>query len=156
MNHRSRSSFLLLAAAAALAVLSALSGCKPSAPAGSLQVLHVGNSTEPADLDPQTVTGRPESDVIRTLIEGLIIPDPKTLDPRPGVAERWEVSADGLTYTFHLRADAVWSDGRAITSRDFVDSWKRMLTPALAAEYAYNLYVEIGRASCRERVSLNV
>ncbi|MBL9194373.1 MAG: peptide ABC transporter substrate-binding protein [Opitutaceae bacterium] len=144
MNHRTRSSFLLLAAAAALAVLSALSGCKPSAPSGSLQVLHVGNSTEPADLDPQTVTGRPESDVIRTLIEGLIIPDPKTLDPRPGVAERWEVSADGLTYTFHLRADAVWSDGRAITSRDFVDSWKRMLTPALAAEYAYNLYVVAG------------
>lgn len=141
MNHRIH---LLTLLAASLAALAALGGCKPSKPAGSLQVIHVGNSTEPADLDPQTVTGRPESDIIRTLIEGLVIPDPKTLEPQPGMAERWEVSADGLTYTFHLRANAVWSDGRPITSADFVGSWKRMLTPALGAEYAYNLYVVAG------------
>ncbi|MBL9208307.1 MAG: peptide ABC transporter substrate-binding protein [Opitutaceae bacterium] len=141
MNHRIRISTLL---AMSLVALAALGGCKPSTPAGSLQVIHVGNSTEPADLDPQTVTGRPESDIIRTLIEGLVIPDPQTLEPRPGVAERWEVSSDGLTYTFHLRADALWSDRRPITSKDFVDSWKRMLTPALGAEYAYNLYVVAG------------
>lgn len=107
-------------------------------------VLHVANGTEPADLDPQTVTGRPESTIIRTLIEGLVVPDPVTLAPRPGQAESWEVSPDGLVYTFHLRADARWSNGEPVTAQDFVGSWKRMLTPSLGAEYAYNLYLVAG------------
>lgn len=111
---------------------------------GGAQVLHVGNSTEPADLDPQTITGRPESDIIRTLIEGLVIMDPVTLEPRPGQAERWDISPDGRVYTFHLRSGLVWSNGDPVTSADFVRSWQRMLTPALGAEYAYNLYVVAG------------
>ncbi len=107
-------------------------------------LIHLGNGTEPSDLDPQTVTGRPESNIIRTLMEGLVVPDPRTLEPRPGQAESWEVSADGRVYTFHLRADARWSNGDPVTAADFVGSWRRMLTASLGSEYAYQLYLVEG------------
>jgi oligopeptide transport system substrate-binding protein len=106
-------------------------------------VLHLANSAEPADLDPQTISGRVESQIVYALIEGLVAYDPVDLSPVPGVAERWELSEDGRTYTFHLRADARWSNGEPVVAQDFVRSWQRMLTPALAADYAYMLfYVE--------------
>jgi oligopeptide transport system substrate-binding protein len=66
--------------------------------------------------------------------------DARSLLPAPGVAQSWDISPDGLTYTFHLRSDAVWSDGKQLGPEDFVYSWRRMLDPALGAEYAYILY----------------
>ncbi len=107
-------------------------------------ILHMANATEPSDLDPQTVTGRPESTIIRALMEGLVIPDPKTLKPMPGQAESWEISDDGLVYTFHLRPTAQWSNGDPVTAQDFVTSWQRILTPSLGSEYAYMLYPVVG------------
>ena len=65
---------------------------------------------------------------------------PEDLHPVPGVAERWDVSPDGRVYTFRLR-DARWSDGRPVTARDFVESWRRILTPSLGAENASFLYI---------------
>ena len=62
------------------------------------------------------------------------------LHPVPGVAERWESTADGLTYTFHLRSDARWSSGEPETSGDFLASWRRILTPEFAAARASQLY----------------
>ena len=56
------------------------------------------------------------------------------------MAARWDISPDGTTYTFHLRDGIFWSDGTPITSRDFVESWRRALDPVVAAEYAYQLY----------------
>lgn len=135
----------------AAALLFAGCGKRETAPAETAgtatprgQVLNVGNGTEPADLDPQTITGRPESDVVRALTEGLVTYDAKTLEPVPGVAERWELAADGRTYTFHLRADAKWSNGDPVTAQDFLASWQRMLTPSLASQYAYMLFVVEG------------
>jgi oligopeptide transport system substrate-binding protein len=58
----------------------------------------------------------------------------------PGVAERWETSADGLVWRFHLRPDARWSNGDALTARDFAFGLRRALSPSLASEYAYALY----------------
>jgi len=58
----------------------------------------------------------------------------------PGIATSWTTSADGLTWTFKLR-DALWSDGTPITADDFVFSWRRILDPKTAANYAYFLYV---------------
>ena len=55
-----------------------------------------------------------------------------------------DISADGRTYTFHLRADAKWSNGDPVTAQDFVASYKRILTPALASEYAYKLHPAVG------------
>ena len=54
----------------------------------------------------------------------------------PAAASSYDVSADGKTYTFHLRAGAKWSDGQPVTAKDFVYSFKRILDPAIAADYA--------------------
>ena len=64
----------------------------------------------------------------------------RSLQAVPGVAERWEVSPDGKTYSFHLRADAKWSDGSPLTAEDFVRSWQRTLTPSTGSQYNYQLY----------------
>ena len=105
------------------------------------QVLHRGIGSEVSDLDPQLVTGLAEQCVVSALFEGLVTEDPRDLHPVPGVAERWEISPDGLTYTFHLRADAKWSDGASVTARDFVASFRRILTPSLAADNATLFYL---------------
>lgn len=105
------------------------------------QILHYGNGTEPQDLDPHIVTGVPEHHILIALLEGLVMPDPKTLEPQPAVAEKWTISDDLLTYTFNLRKDAKWSNGDPLTAQDFVKSFQRMLTPSLAAEYSYMLHV---------------
>ncbi len=104
------------------------------------QILRIGNGTEPQDLDPQAVTGTPEHKIIMGLFEGLLTEDPQDLHPVPGVAESWDISPDGKVYTFHLRANAQWSDGAPLTADDFVQSYRRMLSPALASEYAYLLF----------------
>ena len=104
------------------------------------QVLRIGNGTEPQDLDPHIVTGVPEHRILMALFEGLVTENPKDLSPEPGVAEKWEISPDGLVYTFHFRPDLKWSDGTPLTAGTFVRSYQRMLTPSLAAEYAYLLH----------------
>lgn len=133
--------FIVLVAAALLAT-----GCAKkegvvasSGGAGSRKVLHYGNGAEPQDIDPVIVTGTPEYRLIQTFSEGLVSEDPQ-MNIIPGVAERWEISPDGLTYTFHLRADANWSNGDPVTSQDFTHSFQRVLTPALACQYAYMLF----------------
>ncbi|HVZ31244.1 MAG TPA: peptide ABC transporter substrate-binding protein, partial [Polyangiaceae bacterium] len=98
------------------------------------------NGAEPDTLDPHLNSGQPGGRIITALFEGLTRQDARSLLPAPGVAQAWDISPDGLTYTFHLRSDAVWSDGKALGPQDFVYSWRRMLDPALGAEYAYILY----------------
>jgi oligopeptide transport system substrate-binding protein len=106
------------------------------------QILHRGAGPELASLDPHLATGTTEHNILSALLEGLVAEDPKTLDPvADGVAEKWDVSPDGLTYTFTLRASARWSNGQPVTAHDFVASYRRVLTPALGADYAPLLYV---------------
>ncbi len=125
--------------------LVSLTGCAKRettvAAANRDSVLHMSIGSEPADLDPQTVTGTGDAKIIQSLFEPLVTFEPGTLAPLPALAERWEISADGLTYTFHLRADAKWSNNDPITAQDCVDSWRRILTPSLAADYAYFLHL---------------
>lgn len=104
--------------------------------AGRDGVLLRGNGTEPEALDPHIVRGAAEWTIAAALFEGLTVPDPGTLEPRPGVAEGWEVSADGRTYTFRLREGVRWSNGDALTAEDFVWSARRLLAPALGAAHA--------------------
>ncbi len=104
-------------------------------------ILLIGNGSEPKGLDPQLVTGVPESQLLRALMEGLVAPDPNDdLAPAPGMAETWESNADYTVWTFNLR-DAKWTNGDPVTAGDFVYSWQRILSPALGAEYAEMLYV---------------
>ena len=109
-----------------------------SAPAEG--VILAGNAAEPESLDPHLVQSVYAARIASQLFEGLVVLDPKDLSPQPGVAESWESSDDGMRYTFHLRENAVWSNGDPITAQDFVYSWRRILTPTLASQYAYMLY----------------
>ncbi|HED65879.1 MAG TPA: peptide ABC transporter substrate-binding protein [Planctomycetes bacterium] len=105
------------------------------------------NGAEVSSLDPASVSGVPEGRVMYSLYEGLTSRDPRTLAPLPGMADRWEVSPDGITYTFHIRDDARWSNGDPLTARDFEWSWQRLLHPETASEYSYQLwYLENARA----------
>jgi oligopeptide transport system substrate-binding protein len=137
MPHHTR--FLALLAMAALAA-----GCSPQSTESAGRILHLGIGTEVQDLDPQVVTGVPENKVINALFEGLVNEGPGATEVAPGVAERWTHSEDGLIWTFHLRADARWSNGDPVTAGDFVRSYQRLLTPSLAAEYAYKFYHVVG------------
>ena len=105
------------------------------------QVLHLGNLSEPADLDPHTCVNLQDFNLIMALFEGLTQYDPKTSEPIPAVAERWENTADNQTWTFHLRRNAKWSNGDSVTAHDFVYAFQRILTPTLTAEYANMLFV---------------
>lgn len=102
-------------------------------------VLTWNNGAEPEVVDPGLSVGQPDGNVCRMLWEGLTVDHPKTLEPLPGMAARWETSPDGLTWTFHLRP-ARWSDGRPVTAGDFVWSWRRVLDPRTAARNAGLLY----------------
>ena len=95
------------------------------------------NNTEIKSFDPAIVNGKPEQRILKCLFEQLTQWDPETLEPIPGVAERWEISEDQLTYTFHLRANALWSDGARVTAEDFRYAWRRLVGPRTVAEYAY-------------------
>ncbi len=104
------------------------------------QTLHLGNGAEPQTLDPQLVTALTDANLMLALFEGLCALDERTSEPLPAAATRWEVSADGLVYTFHLRENLKWSNGDPLVAADFVFAWRRALSPALAAEYAYLLF----------------
>jgi oligopeptide transport system substrate-binding protein len=103
------------------------------------QVFRINNMVEPESLDPGVVTGVPEHRILSNLFEGLTTTDPKDLSPRPGMAASWTLSKDALTYTFKLR-DAAWTDGRPVTSQDFVFAWERVLNPKSGAKYAQHLF----------------
>jgi ABC-type oligopeptide transport system substrate-binding subunit len=103
-------------------------------------VLTYNNGAEPERIDPGVISGQPDGRVARAIFEGLTTPNPKTLEPEPGQAYRWETSPDGRTYTFHLRPGLQWSDGSRVTAEDFRWSWIRVLRPETASRYASFLY----------------
>lgn len=124
-----------------LAVLCLLAGCarrETPAEAGiRTQTLEVGILGEPSELDPHVINAPSDFHVVPALFEGLVTADPDTLEPRPGVAEWWELSQDRLTYTFHLRENARWSNGDPVTAQDFLYAFERALTPALGSQYTF-------------------
>ncbi|OLF72343.1 peptide ABC transporter substrate-binding protein [Maricaulis sp. W15] len=121
----------------------ALASCGGSnGPDSSNVVLHRGNNAEPLSLDPHKASGTWENNIIGDMFLGLFTDDPDGA-PIPGMAESWEVSEDGLTWTFTLR-EAYWSDGEPVTAGDFVFAWQRIATPATGAQYVSLLYPIVG------------
>lgn len=119
-------------------LLASHSGCRRHEAAAlkpPAQILRLSHRNEPADLDPALVTLPDEFFIIRALSEGLVLPAPGG-GQQPAAATRWEISPDGLVYTFHLRPAAQWSNGEPVTAVDFVESYRRVLTPATAAPKA--------------------
>ncbi|CAI2789810.1 Periplasmic oligopeptide-binding protein precursor [Serratia grimesii] len=106
------------------------------------QSIVINNGTEVASLDPQKVEGIPESNIILNLLEGLVSTDANG-HVVPAAAAQWE-NQDFKTWTFHLRPDAVWSDGSPVTAQDFVYSWQRLADPKTGSPYAsYLQYAKI-------------
>ena len=81
----------------------------------------------PRVFDPARAAAAPDTDAVRALFEGLTDYDPQTLKPVAGVAARWESAENDRVWTFHLRSEARWSNGDAVTAEDFVRSWQRTL-----------------------------
>ncbi|MDA7735919.1 peptide ABC transporter substrate-binding protein [Porticoccaceae bacterium] len=139
-------SVALLALTGLILTLSSCGDYQSNVESGNREgILHWGNGTEPQSLDPHIATGVPEHHIISSLMEGLVHKDGETLEPRPGVAKSWDISADGRVYTFYLRQDARWSNGDLHNAHDYVWSWWRALQPALGNLYAY-MYFPIANA----------
>ena len=119
-------------------ILALTIGSARSIPASALQVdvpldqalvLEGGESTNPRSFDPATTVSGGD----KRVFSGLVSLDP-SLNLIPDLAERWDVSADGTVYTFHLRQNARFHDGRPVTAQDVVYSWERAASPALASD----------------------
>ena len=117
-------------------VLLTLVACTAREPAD----LRIINGKEPESLDPAIIVGQPDGRIVGSLFEGLTRYNETNAAPEPAIAERWDISPDARTYTFHLRTNALWSTGERITAHDFVYSWFRVLEPATAADYVGNLF----------------
>lgn len=101
--------------------------------------LEINIGSEPPTLDWSLATDSTSYTIILNIMNGLTRFG-KDLRPEPDLAERWEISKDGKTITFHLRKDVFWTDGRPLKAGDFEYSWKRLLNPKTGASYAYSLY----------------
>ena len=117
----------------ALPILLAATGAQGQA------VLNRGNGAEPDSLDPAFANTTAETNILGDMMVGLTTLD-AAARPIPGIADHWETSRDGLTWTFHLRA-ARWSDGSRVTAQDFTAAWRRLLEPATAARTTQNLWI---------------
>jgi oligopeptide transport system substrate-binding protein len=92
-------------------------------------ILRYVTGSEPESLDPQLGIGQPEARIYMALYDGLVEYEPKTMDPIPAIAEKWETSSNGLQYVFHLRKNAKFSDGKPITANDVVYTYRRGFVP---------------------------
>jgi oligopeptide transport system substrate-binding protein len=117
-------------------------------PSGNQEITVNALQGEPDNLDPNRSSFATEAAVIRQVFEPLLNFD-KDLKPVPAAASSFDVSQDGKTYTFHLRQGAKWSDGQPVTAKDFVYSYKRVLNPDTAAEYA-SFFTDAGIAGAAD------
>ena len=135
---------LTLAAAALLLLPACTAGDSPriagSAPqvgpalAASQRLVRAVDAGGMRSIDPSISTDVPAAHVLDDLFEGLTRLR-QDGEPGPGVAERWETSADGRVWTFHLR-EARWSNGEPVRAADFVYAWRRTVDPRTASDYA--------------------
>src|SRR5260370_8951007 len=134
--HRSRS---IAFACSGLFVVGA-GGGNSSAPSANLappaqQILRVNTVVEPNSYDPTQETYAYEGSVGHETFEALLKPKADLSDVQAAAAKSYDVSSDGLTYTFHLQPNAKWSDGKPVTASDWVYGYQHFLNPALAAGY---------------------
>ncbi|MGA8941882.1 MAG: peptide ABC transporter substrate-binding protein [Thermoactinomyces sp.] len=115
----------------------ALTGCSSEA-GKSGQILNLNITGEPTSLDPAQAFDEDSMDITNNLFVGLMRLDDRH-QPQPALADKVEISEDGLTYTFHLK-QTKWSNGQPLTAHDFEYAWKRVLDPDLAAKPAFLLY----------------
>ncbi|MEN9654340.1 MAG: oligopeptide-binding protein oppA [Chlamydiota bacterium] len=123
-----------------LSALLALAGCQSTLkPSRMERVVHLNINAEPTSLDPRKARDADSTTLLRMVFEGLTRIG-RDGNAEPGLADRIDVSSDGLWYTFHLRPSK-WSDGDSLTAFDFVDSWKTILSPEFPSDIAFQLFV---------------
>jgi len=98
------------------------------------------STAEHNNRDPQLMTYLHDVRLTHALFETLVTLDFNDMQTYPGVADTWTISEDGLTYTFHLRPDARWSNGDPVTAEDFIYAWRRAMLPDLAAGYGHFMF----------------
>lgn len=153
MNKRTIAALII-----AVLAVSLLAGCrdvnkggtKDGGNGGGKDTITAIFGSEPGTIDPALNQTLDAGTYIAHLFEGLT--DLSTGEVKPGVAERWDISEDGKKYTFYLREDAKWSDGKPVTAHDFEYAWKRVLNPETASPYAYILYLIKGAQAYNEGV----
>ncbi|HEX6176696.1 MAG TPA: peptide ABC transporter substrate-binding protein [Candidatus Binatia bacterium] len=132
----------LLSSAVTLALLLIFVSCKTapdSDSSASANHFRVNLGTEPPSLDWSLATDGVSFNVIANLMVGLT-EFTRDLKPAPVIAKSWDIADGGKRIIFHLRDDVLWSDGQKVRARDFEYSWKRLLNPKTASEYAYILF----------------
>lgn len=138
--------------------ISVLAGCGSSSDGGATaeggaakgaQELTFNLGSDLKTLDPALNQAVDGGIVLENLFEGLYKPDDK-FKPVPGIAESYDLSDDQTVYTFHLRKDAKWTNGDPVTAGDFEYAWKRVLDPATAAEYSYQMMYLVGAEKYNE------
>src|ERR1700716_499175 len=100
------------------------------------QTLRVNIQVEPNSLDPGQEQYAYEGAVGVSISEALVRVKSDLSDVQAATASSWSTSSDGLTWTFKIRSNAKWNDGKPVTGADFVYAWQRILDPRLAASYA--------------------
>ena len=136
MKKRVLAAFLSMAMVAGLATgCGTPGGGKSDGDSADGKVFRYAVNTLPTTLDPTKGQSIGDNEIQHAVTEGLT--RNTAGDIKPGIAESWDESEDGLTYTFHLRKDAKWSDGEPITAADFEYSWKRLVNPETASPYAF-------------------
>ncbi len=111
---------------------------------------------DPENLDP-IVRGRISAMMVTmNLFDGLVAHDPESAAVIPAIAERWTISDDGLVYTFYLRNDAYFHNGRNITAHDFIYSFERLVDPVNASPLSFYLEGVIGKEAFEEGTADNI
>lgn len=139
----------VLAAAVALVAVACGGSDESGAADGTITV---NWAAEPPSLDPGLASDTTSSNILLNIMDPLVKLN-ADLEPVPALAESWETSEDGTTVTFTLREDGQWTNGDPVTAGDFEYSWKRTVSPELAADYAYQFSGIVGADdynSCEE------
>jgi oligopeptide transport system substrate-binding protein len=131
--------FPWLVGLSALALVGLISACKAPPQSRNASHFRVNLGTEPPSLDWSLATDHVSFNVVSNLMVGLTEFD-KDLKPAPVIARSWDVLDGGKRIIFHLRDDVLWTDGKKVRAQDFEYSWKRLLNPKTASQYAYILF----------------
>ena len=142
---------LLVACAAPVAPSAGEAEAPAAAPEGGV-TLRLSTTSEPSTLDPNLAEDFFSITPIEQMFLGLTNLNNETAEVEPELAESWDVSEDGLVWTFNLRQDAMWSDGKPVTAHDVEYSVKRAIMPETASPYAYVLYIIKNAAAINQTV----
>jgi oligopeptide transport system substrate-binding protein len=142
-RYRLRPGLVALALGVALLAAACGGGTDGGGSSAGGDTITVNWGTEPPSLDPGLATDTTSGNILSNVMDPLVKLD-ESLKPVPSLAQSWKISPDRKTITFTLRPDGRWTNGDPVTAGDFEYSWKRTISPELAADYAYQFNGIVG------------